>query len=131
MQQLDLENNNWITLQFIWNNFDSFWELIKNNTAHFLSNFLSDNTESYYTHFLEFISHNKSWASYHKITLDIFGEFISNNIDTSRGTVLGKMPPGNMPPGKMPPGKISPGKLPPENCPPGKLLPTPPKKSIL
>ena len=43
----DLENNNWIILEFIWNNSDTFRELIHNNNTHFLSEFISNNTETF------------------------------------------------------------------------------------
>ena len=48
--------------------------------------FQSINTKQYYTHFSEFISRNKVSRSYYKLVLHIFGEFISNNIDTYRFT---------------------------------------------
>ena len=96
-------------------NSGTFRELIQNNTTNFLSEFISNNkdtfrdilpnkalfprvhmsqhwhfqsitTKQYYTHFSEFISRNKVSRSYYKIVLHIFGEFISNNIDTYRFT---------------------------------------------
>ena len=54
----DLESNNCIILEFMWNNSDTFGELIQNNTTHLLSKFISNNTETFReilpnkTHFL-------------------------------------------------------------------------------
>ena len=85
---------------------------MQNNTTHFLSEFISNNTETfreilphkapfvrvhikqywhfrraatkqYFTNFSEFIWHNTISGSYYKMILHIFSEFISNNIDTS------------------------------------------------
>ena len=90
----DLESNNWIILEFIWNNSDTFIELTQDNT-HFLSEFISNNIywyfqrvtiKQYYTLFSEFILHNTFSGSYYKKTLHIFAEFTSNNIYTSRVT---------------------------------------------
>ena len=110
-----LENNNWIILALLWNNSGTFRELIQNNTTHFLSEFISNNTESfreilphkalfgrvhikqywhvrrvttkqYHTYFSEFISHKTFSGSYYEIILYIFSEFISKNIDNSRAT---------------------------------------------
>ena len=110
-----MQDNNWIILEFTWNNSDTFSELIQNNTAHFLSEFISHNTETfrvipphktlflrahikpywhfpivnskqYYAHFSGFISHDTFSGSYYKIILCIFSAFISNNIDTPRVT---------------------------------------------
>ena len=41
-----LENNNWIILGFIWNNYDTFREFIQNNSTHFLSEVIPNNTET-------------------------------------------------------------------------------------
>ena len=35
-----LKNDNWLILEFIWNNFDTFRELIEKNTTHILSEFI-------------------------------------------------------------------------------------------
>ena len=54
----DLENNNGIILEFIWNNSDTFRVFTQNNTTHFLLEFTSNNTETFWealpnkTHFL-------------------------------------------------------------------------------
>ena len=40
-----LENNNWVILEFIWKNSDTFRELIQNNTTKFCSEFMSNLTE--------------------------------------------------------------------------------------
>ena len=54
----DLENNNGIILEFIWNNSDTFRVFTQNNTTHFLLEFTSNNTETFRealpnkTHFL-------------------------------------------------------------------------------
>ena len=42
----DLENNNWIIVELV-NNFDTFRELIQNNTKRFLPEFISNNTETF------------------------------------------------------------------------------------
>ena len=43
----DLENNNWIILGFIWNNFDTVRELVQNSITRFLLEFISNNTETF------------------------------------------------------------------------------------
>ena len=56
----------------MWNNSDTFRELIQNNTTHFLSEFMSNNIywhfrrvtiKQYYTHFSGFISHKNSYQT--------------------------------------------------------------------
>ena len=79
-----LDNNSFV-LEFIWNNSDTFRHLIQNNTIHFLSEFIPNNTQNNtfsesYTRFAESISHNTFSVSYYKIILHIFSEFISKNL---------------------------------------------------
>ena len=113
VHKYDLKNSNWIILEFIQNIPDTLREFILNNATHLLSEFVSNNTKTsreilshktpfvkvdikqcwhsslratakqHCTCFSEFISHNALSGSYYKI-IQIFSEFIWNNIDTFR-----------------------------------------------
>ena len=90
-----------------------FQRVTQNNTTHFVSEFISNNTETfreipphktlfvrvhikqywhfrrvttkqYYLHSPEFISHNTLSGSNYEIILHIFSEFMSNNTETFR-----------------------------------------------
>ena len=88
-----LKNNNWTILEFIWNNSDTFNELIQHSTTHFCHNlYITILTlwDSYYQTtlhtFLSFYITKYISGSCYKIILHIFSGFISNNIHVSRVT---------------------------------------------
>ena len=84
----DSENNNWIILEFIWNNSDTFGEPLQNNTTLFLTEFISNNTETFWEilpHKTPFVwVHIKQYWHFCKGTprqcYTQFPEFISHNI---------------------------------------------------
>ena len=43
----DLKNNSLKILEFIWNNFDTFRELMQKNTTYFLWEFIAIDTETF------------------------------------------------------------------------------------
>ena len=57
----DLENKNWIILESIGNNSNTFRELVQNNTTYFLSEFISNNTET----FREVLQHKTLFVRVH------------------------------------------------------------------
>ena len=109
----DLENNNCIILELIWNNSDTFRVSIENNPTCFFSKFISNNsvhttqgiffvkvrvkqywhfqrvtTKQYYTHFSGscYKTYFQGVTIKRYYALYIFSKLISNNIDTSRVT---------------------------------------------
>ena len=57
----DLENKNWIILECIGNNSNTFRELVQNNATYFLSEFISNNTET----FREVLQHKTLFVRVH------------------------------------------------------------------
>ena len=78
--------------EFISNNTETFRDILLHKTLfvrHHIKHywyFRGDTTKQYYSHLSEFTSHITFSGSYYKAILHIFSELISNNIDTFRVT---------------------------------------------